>query len=88
MIESAWDPYGNWVYPFQVAYHGESHYVNSDVPGIHSTAAVDMSSMQAQLYSNDSYVDDCNGVSLVRNVTAYRYNAYQVSCDEIHSYTY
>jgi hypothetical protein len=89
-IESAWDPYaaGNWVYPFQVQYHGETHYSNSDVPGIHNTAAVDMSSMQAQQFSNDAWVDDCNTVALVRNVTSARYNAFQVTCDEIQSYTF
>lgn len=84
-ITSSWNPFTVWTTPFLAQVVGETHYGNSDVPGL-SASPSDFTTIQVQAYSN-SWVPACGNVNWYAVPTAWRYTQSKPACNWLRVWT-
>jgi hypothetical protein len=92
-LESSWSPVGIWPTPWQANFLGETHYGESDVPGLTSNPT-DFTQMQVQRYSDDLWESTCSSDVTLGSIgswdpsqTYYRYSQDRPACDHVREWT-
>lgn len=74
LLQTNFDTFSSWTQPYLVSWSGETNYTASDVPGT-SSAPARFSSMQVQLYSDDSWTSTLPALGVGSQSSRYHVSA-------------